>query len=103
MGYLSILLCHLSDQNLASGNVAIPRGADSEVRLFSLDQYFSRLGSPQVPVVANIALRADLGVSPNIGFSAYPALGSNLYLELTTAGLTKPLTPVFRLGLTSRW
>lgn len=93
---------YLSDKNVASGNVVIPRGEDSW-RLFRLDQYFSRLGSQQVPVVANVALRASLGLTPNVGFSAYPLLGGSLYVEFTTAGLTRPFAPVFRLGLTSRW
>lgn len=93
---------YLSHKDLASGNFVIPRGDDSW-RLFRLDQYLSRLGSNQVPVVANLALRASLGLTPNIGFSAYPLLGGNLYFEFTTEGLTKPFAPVFRLGLTSRW
>ena len=93
---------YLSDKDVASGNVVIPRGDDSW-RLFRLNKYFSQLGSQQVPVVANIALRASLGLTPNVGFSAYPLLGGSLYVEFTTAGLTRPFAPVFRLGLTSRW
>ena len=93
---------HLSGRDETSGNIVIPRGEESW-RLFRLDQYFSRLGSQQVPVVANVALRASLGLTPNVGFSAYPLLGGSLYVEFTTAGLTRPFAPVFRLGLTSRW
>ena len=93
---------HLSGRNETSGNIVIPRGEESW-RLFRLNKYFSRLGSQQVPVVANVALRASLGLTPNVGFSAYPLLGGSLYVEFTTAGLTRPFAPVFRLGLTTRW
>lgn len=90
------------DRLHSADTAASSLGWSKSWRLFKLDEYFSQLGSSRVPVAANIAVRAALNLSPNIGFSAHPNLGGALYFEFTTEGLTKPFVPVFTLGLTSR-